>query len=233
VGGQGATAGGGAGGLGQGGRGVGGTAAGGGRGGAGGGPQVCNANNCAMGCCAGTVCVPMPTAKQCGRGGFQCAPCAGCQRCSTAGACQLDPASTWQVQAVSATLDDTTSSGGAWDRRNEPFGGSLPDPFVQLDVQVDQPSVRSLGWTTTLVDTVTPIWNELLHPQNMPIKASDLLPGGQAWQIWVGDEDDNQLGQVMCELDGPLAASDFAAGGFTRTNLDACQSVKIALICVP
>ena len=93
--------------------------------------------------------------------------------------------------------------------------------------------VKSLGWTTTLVDTVTPVWNELLHPQNMPLKASDLLPGGQTWQIWVGDEDADQQGQVMCEIDGPLAASDFAAGGFTRTNLDSCQSVKIALVCVP
>jgi hypothetical protein len=138
---------------------------------------------------------------------------------------------------VSAALDKVDASGGSWDRRKEPLGGPLPDPFVQLDLQLDlqldQPMVKSLGWTTTVVDTVTPVWNELLHPQNMPLEASQLLPGGQTWQIWVGDEDADQLGQVMCEIDGPLAASDFAAGGFTRTNLDACQSVTIALTCVP
>jgi hypothetical protein len=206
------------GGSGQGAGGAGGTAA-----------AVCDAKNCATGCCAGSICIPMPTATQCGHGGAACQACASCQRCSSAGACELDPMSHWQMTAVSAVLAKKTPGGRDWDPNGEPFGGPLPDPFAQFEMPVG----TAIGWTSTLIDTTTPMWNELLVPTGTAVQASDLLQGGMPWQIWIGDEDANQQGQVMCEINGPIATAAFNVGGFSRTNIGSCLSVQIALMCVP
>lgn len=210
--------------------GVGGTA-GAGVGGGGGRPSAgCDPTNCTSGCCAGAVCVPSPSAQQCGRGGMSCQTCLACQRCSALGACELDPASHWQMSAVSAALAKREPDGVTlWDEPGEVFGGSAPDPFAQFEMPTGSP----IGATTTIVDTTAPTWNQLLEPGGTTLQASDLLPGGQVWQIWIGDDDGNNLGEVMCELNGPIDAAAFAAGGFTRTNLMSCSSVTIQLTCHP
>jgi len=129
--------------------------------------------------------------------------------------------------AVSATLAPTYSDGSAWDAPGEPFGGALPDPFADFEMPVD----NSLGYTDVLTDTLTPAWNQPVIPATSAVRASDLLPGGQAWDLWVGDEDANHYADVMCELDGPLTLADLQAGGFTRTNVDSCLSVTVRLTC--
>lgn len=177
----------------------------------------------------GTTCVPVPTAKQCGTAGMACQSCGACRRCSTAGACELDPASHWQMSAVSAQVKPTFPDGSAWDINRQPFGGKQPDPFAQFEMPIGS----AIGWTSTLVDTTMPVWNEQLHPTGTALIARDLLPGGQAWQIWVGDEDANGQGEVICELNGPITPADFLAGGFTRSNVESCISVQIALACLP
>lgn len=204
---------------------------GGGGGAAGGATAVgCDAKSCPNGCCSGRVCVQAPTARLCGRGGGTCQACGGCQRCSPGGACELDPQSHWQMTAVSAMVNPHAPNfNGQWDPMGQKSGGPLPDPFAQFEMPVGNP----IGWTSTLIDTTAPMWAEPLVPPGTAVPAGDLLPGGMQWQIWLGDEDANQQADVICELNGPITAADFAAGGFTRMNVGSCSSVKIGLMCVP
>jgi len=206
--------------------GVGGRAAG----GAGGAPSVvaaCNAATCPTGCCDGNRCVSAPSTQQCGLAGAACQTCAACQRCSTSGACELDPQSRWQMFAVSATLAPLYSDGSAWDGTRDLYGGALPDPFVQFEMPVG----NALGYTDTIVDSVAPIWNQAVIPSSAAVRASDLLPGGTAWSLWVGDDDGNTYAELMCEMTGPLSTADFAAGAFGRSGLDGCLTVSMRLVC--
>jgi hypothetical protein len=200
----------------------------------------CGPSSCASGCCAGTVCVPSPTAAQCGHGGMACQTCDACERCSTAGSCELDPSSHWEMSATSASLNKIdpwdTFPATAWDLPNEQFGGSRPDPFVQLEM----PSNSPIGVTATIIDNLTPNWagltpatGSLLQPAGTTLRAADLLPGGQPWLVWVGDDDGANLGELMCEIDGPIDAAAFKAGGFTRSNVASCLSLSIKLACKP
>jgi hypothetical protein len=200
---------------------------------------TCNSMTCPDGCCAGNACVTKLSAQQCGRG-QACQPCAGCERCSTAGACELDPASQWDLIAASAVLnrnDPYYASGtGPWDLTGEQFGGARPDPFCQLDMPVGTP----IYGTTSLIDNLAPAWNQPLNAPGTTLTASDLLPGGLDWQIWVGDDDGGGVGEVMCEINAPIAAADFKAGGFMRTNVGSqfssapsCTSVTFKLTCHP
>jgi hypothetical protein len=233
--------------------GAGGTAVGsGGQNGVGGGPAGsggspiagCDAVSCANGCCAGTVCVTSRSAQQCGPGGQACQSCGACQRCSATGACEIDPNSHWAMAAASAVLSaidpNDVAPATAWDLPGEKFGGSRPDPFCQLEM----PPSSGVGVTATINDSLTPNWGGLttpaaamLHPAGTTLRAGDLLPGGMPWLIWVGDDDGvvsgQSVGELMCELDGPIDAAAFQAGGFTRTNLGACASVTIKLSCQP
>lgn len=169
----------------------------------------------------------MPSAPQCGLGGAACQTCAACQRCSTSGACELDPQSRWEMFAVSASLAPAYSDGSAWDGPRDLYGGALPDPFAQFEMPVD----NALGWTDTIVDTLSPMWNQAVIPASAAVRASDLLPGGRSWDLWIGDEDADNYAELMCEITGPLTAADFAAGGFGRTGVDGCLTVSMRLVC--
>ncbi|MES1165328.1 MAG: hypothetical protein ABUR63_06215 [Verrucomicrobiota bacterium] len=220
------------GGAATGGRGTGGAATGGantGGMGTGGATPFCGPATCANGCCAGTVCVTNLSAQQCGHGGGACALCGGCLRCSTTGTCEVDPMSRWDLTAVSAVINPLFPDGTNWDIGNERLAGPLPDPFAQFEMPVDSP----LGATTTLVDTLTPAWNEPIVLGGATLRARDLLPGGQSWLLWLGDEDNGALADVMCEISGPLDQSAFISGGFVRTNLQSCRSVTMKLTCRP
>jgi hypothetical protein len=204
-------------------------------------PLGCSPATCTDGCCAGDQCITQLSAQQCGHSGLACQPCGGCQRCSTTGTCELDPASQWTLTANSAVLNKAdphypNGATGVWDGRSERYGGSLPDPFCQLEVPFGTP----INWTSTIVDTLTPSWNQPLNPAGGTLTAADLLPNGMNWQIWVGDDDGNGFGEVMCEINAPLSPADFLAGGFTRTNVGSsgypqpsCTSVTFTLTCQP
>jgi hypothetical protein len=216
----------------------------GGRGGAGGGPGAgCTPATCTNGCCAGATCITSLSAQQCGHGGGACQPCAPCDRCSVAGTCELDPTSLWDLWAVSAALNPIdpnikAPASTTWDLDSGEVGGTLPDPFVELDI-LAQP-VTTLGHTATIVDALFPNWTglptatqALLNPV-APLTASDLM-GGRQWQIVVGDDDvgvaSATSGETMCQIDGPLVPADFRNGTFTRIGVDSCFSATFRLTC--
>jgi hypothetical protein len=179
-----------------------------------------------------------------GGGATGCNPgCAPCERCTAAGACDIDPNSLWDLTAVSATLnpnDGPAALAAPWDVAGEPLGGALPDPFCQLEI----PSRQSVSHTDTIIDTVTPDWSALtpatgaqLNPAGAPLRAGDFMVGGLSWLLWIGDNDgglgDATLGETMCQINGPLTSADFRAGGWTTTNVESCISAKFKLTCRP
>jgi hypothetical protein len=183
-----------------------------------------------MGCCDGDACVTALTRAHCGNSGSACQPCGDCLRCSARGACEVNPTSTWGMTAVSAVLDATKPNGDPWDSAHDKFGGAGPDPFVQLEI----PNGTPVGFTDTLVDTTTPAWDQPLA-LNGPttFQARDLLAGGPGFRLWVGDEDNDLLSDVMCEIGDPLDPDVFLSGELSVMNLASCQSLVVQLTCQP
>ena len=178
-----------------------------------------------------------------------CMPgCGPCQRCNASHTCEVDPASTWDLSAVSASLNpvdpnvrppDPTN----WDLPSGEVGDVLPDPFVQLDF-LSNPVVPPIGHTAIIIDSTLPNWGALgsataalLNPTGSPVRAGDLMDGGKNWQITVFDDDIDTaagpFGETMCAIKGSLASADFLNGGFTRTNTGACFAIIIKLTCHP
>jgi len=176
-----------------------------------------------------------------------CMPaCGPCQRCSASRTCELDPASTWDLAAVSAAVmpNDPNVSGTMkpWDLPSGEIGGALPDPFVELDFLTN--AILPVGHTMPIIDTLLPNWGALMpptqaliNPPGSPVRASDLLAGGRDWQIVVSDDDidtaTGPFGEEICPVFGPLTPADFLNGGFTRTNVESCFSISIKLTCRP
>jgi hypothetical protein len=175
-----------------------------------------------------------------------CTPaCGPCERCTAAHTCEVDPASLWDLAAVSASLNPIdpfapAASPATWDVAGEPIGGPLPDPFCQLEI----PSKQLVGRTATITDSLAPNWSALapatsaqVNPAGTPLRAGDLMAGGQPWLLWIGDDDVGvegvTLGEMMCQISGPLTTADFHAGGFTRTNVESCFSATFKLTCRP
>jgi hypothetical protein len=201
-------------------------------GGSGGGGHAspCNPDSCPGGCCSGDRCITNLTSERCGSYGRACTACADCLRCSSRGVCEVDPGSTWGLTAVSAVVDPLKPNGDPWDGPRQKFGGSDPDPFVQLEIPVD----NAVGYTSTLFDTTMPEWNEPLTLGKMPgtFHASELLPGGQPFELWVGDED-TPYSDVMCSIKDPFDPDVFLTRELTFTNLRSCQSLVLTLVCNP
>lgn len=176
-------------------------------------------------------------------------PCGPCQRCGASHSCEVDPASTWDVSAIAASInpvDPNVKASNAtkdWDvDTGGEIGGSQPDPFVELDYL--STAVMPIGHTTPITDTLLPNWGALmgpaaalLNPMNAPVHASDLMAGGKSWLITVFDDDVDTavgpFGEIICDINGPLTSADFINGGFTRVNVDSCFSVSIKLTCHP
>ena len=214
-----------------------------GTGAGGSGGSACSAATCPTGCCNGNACVTATNAQSCGHDGGLCQLCGACERCSSAGACELDPASFWDISALSAALNPSDPDAAApqapnWDLPSGDVGGILPDPFVELDILSPAPTV--VGRTVTVVDTVVPVWHMLDPPSaglltgGGPIAASDLLAGSPTWMIRVIDEDSGIPGapasDLMCQFAGPVSVAEFGARGFTR-NGGGCYSLSVQLVC--
>ncbi len=181
-------------------------------------------------------------------GATVCAPaCGPCQRCTASHTCEVDPASTWDLAAISASLKSTdphvqSPDPPNWDLPSGEIGGILPDPFVELDIL--STAITPIGHSAVIVDSLLPNWGALmpptqalLNPMAAPLHASDLMAGGKNWLITVFDDDvdtaSGSFGETMCEVNGPLTSADFVNGGFTRTNVDSCVSISIKLSCHP
>jgi hypothetical protein len=203
---------------------------GGGGSGGGGHASPCNPDSCPEGCCSGDRCITNLTNARCGWLGRACEACADCLRCSSRGVCEVDPGSTWGLTAVSAVLDPLMQNGDPWDGPRQKFGGSGPDSFVQLEIPVDE----AVGYTSTLIDTTMPDWNEPLTLGRGPgtFQAGDVLPGGQMFRLWVGDED-TPYSDPMCVITDPFDPDVFLTRELRFTKLDSCQSLVLSLVCNP
>ena len=204
--------------------------AGGGRGGAGGrggvpGVAACDASNCANGCCMGSMCVTNRTDQRCGNAGAACAPCDPCYQCSNRGVCGLTPGAPWDVICSSATLTPTMpmNANGAWDAGNGV--GALPDPFCQFTR-----NGNAQATTTTLMNTLAPVWDESIAPANLNLTQNFLV--SQAWEVTVIDDDGNNAqSDLACSVAPQLTAADFAAGTVALPPTQRCTSLTIKLVC--
>jgi hypothetical protein len=150
--------------------------------------------SCASGCCSAAGCQAGNTGAACGTGGNACSACGGGQTC-TANKCTLSPTATFDLIAVSAKLPAKNLSGKDWDA----FGG-LPDP---LAVAKSGGVVLQTGSTP---DTLTPLWSELVFPNQTAsaFKASlhiDILDSDVAFNDVIGGCDVALTGS---EFDGAL-----------------------------
>jgi hypothetical protein len=215
--------------------GAGGTAGRAGTGGTGGTGGRCTALNCS-GCCAGTVCVPAPTAQQCGARGAACTACGPCQLCSGAGQCAIDPSSQWTIAAHSARVTLSAPNGGAWDPPRGDLGGAAPDLFCEYENPVNAVTPTTAGVTSTVIDAYSATWDQTITPAGMTVSASTLMAARPAWRIWVGDEDCSTpnnctAGQVACSYQQPIGAATLMSGALSISNLQSCVSLDLQFTC--
>jgi hypothetical protein len=195
----------------------------------------CNPTTCKDGCCSGNSCVKARTAKLCGAMGAACAPCGGCQICSTMGQCKIDTASRWTIVAVSAQLPDRIS-GRNWDRNFGDMGGLQPDPFCEYENPAGQVTTTTAGTTDTLQDTFNPTWNQTITPVGVTVAASTLMSTNPTWQIWVGDDDGCSgiggcLGDVACTIRQAITEAQLTSGQLVVSNHQSCNSVTLKFVC--
>ncbi|HEX4405323.1 MAG TPA: hypothetical protein VH560_10875 [Polyangia bacterium] len=196
-------------------------------------PPPCNANTCKTGCCSQGICITNQSDAHCGANGAACTTCGSCQLCSDAGACTVDPSSTWHVFCGQATIAMSPPGGGTWDPHSASGDGTQPDPFCEFEMPAHQVSATTAAVSATLPDTFTPVWNADITPQKKGIKASDLMSTAKTWRLWVGDADGCCAGQEICELDQPLPAAALLTGQASYQNLMSCLSLSLKFVCEP
>jgi hypothetical protein len=180
------------------------------------------------------VCVA-PSTQQCGRGGVECVACGPCQTCTAAGSCDIDPASTWDIVCVSAKLASTQPNGAAWDPSAPGPNGPLPDPFCQYERVSGLVDPSNAAVTSTITDTLTPMWSQNVTPAANPPTASWLLSSSTGWRLWVGDDDgctaSGCVAQEACEIDGPLPKSALETGTLVIENRASCVQLYVKFNC--
>jgi hypothetical protein len=197
-------------------------------------PPACGAKTCPHGCCdGGGRCVTSRSTSQCGNGGAACAACGRCQLCTDAGACDIDPSSTWKVVCVQATIAMTQPNGSNWDPRMGAGGGTAPDPFCEFEMPAG--SLMDAKVSPTVTDSFSPEWNYDVTPGSQAIKAADLMSTSKTWRLWVGDDDGCNghgcTGQEICSINQPLAASVLKAGQLVAKNVASCESLTVNFVC--
>jgi hypothetical protein len=203
-----------------------------------GGTAPCGPTNCPGGCCDLGRCITARTASRCGTGGGACKACSKCELCTNAGACDIDPGSSWTIVAGQATVATSPDSGPNWDPHGGQIGGIQPDPFCQFEMPTGTVTQEAAGVTDTIIDSFKPVWNQVISPQGKTILASDLMSSSKNWRIWVGDDDgctvrDGCIGTEICEFSQPLTAGVLRAGQVTHENLQSCLSVTVKFVCQP
>jgi len=208
-----------------------------------GGALACGPKTCATGCCDGDRCVTTHTTDKCGANGAACTKCNSCFRCSNAGACEVDPMSTWKIVCVAATLSSTKSNFQSWDQWDQmngpggPIGGGgpgnnstdlLPDPFCQLSVGIGD---NVVGTTAILDNTTTPRWNEAITSALSPLTAGQLTSQSTPWAITVQDDDGKDRPELACRVAPQLTASDFVSTDVTFNNVQSCLTLNLHLTC--
>jgi len=230
--------------------GAGGVSATGGAGGAGGAPAAggaggslplpCGPKTCATGCCDGDRCVTQHANDKCGANGAACAKCNSCFRCGNAGACEVDPMSTWKVVCVSATLASTKSNFQTWDDQFQTGGGPggpgsggpgsvtsyLPDPVCALSTGNNE---KVVGSTVIVDDSTSAKWNETITPS--PLTAAQLMSQSTPWAISVSDDDGRDGTELACRVTPQLTTSDFVSTDVSFTNVQSCLTLNVRVVC--
>lgn len=193
-----------------------------------GGAAACNPSTCPTGCCGanGNCVTTNQNDQRCGTAGAACMPCGTCFQCG-AGACQPRPAARWTMTAGSATVAATKVGNMTWDPMMPPGMGPQPDPFCQLTV-----NGVSAARTTSILNTVSPVWNQPLVPTNMDLTSDFLMAQPARWTLGVFDDDGTQtLFETMCTVTPHLTAADLTAGMVTFPPTQSCTSLSIQLTC--
>ena len=155
--------------------------------------------------------------------------------CSATGACDVDPASTWDIVCGSAVIAPTQPNGATWDPPGLGPNGTNPDPFCQFEMPAGTTNPNQGKSSPTIPDTFTPVWNYDVTPSG-PIKASDLMSTTKTWRLWIGDDDGctarGCFGQEICEIDQPLPADALISGQLTKQHLMSCISMTIKFVCM-
>lgn len=178
-------------------------------------------------CGPGTVCEYGRCVADNGNGGggdgYQ-DPCAyvNCREWETcsAGICNFDTTSQWNVIAASGTVADHDPNGEAWDAL-----GGAPDPYACMTVNGQK------SCTSTKQDTFHPVWNERLFSR----AGAGSLMGGIA--VSYVDEDVSS-NDVICSGTVTVSKQNFNNGALTVNCVDengtpAGSSVTFALEFVP
>jgi hypothetical protein len=187
---------------------------------------TCNATTCPTGCCMGNVCRNGRNDQRCGTAGAACAPCPSCYQCSNTGVCGLDPDAVWDVICSSATISASMPSNvnSAWDTDTTGVG-TLPDPFCQFTRNGDAQMA-----TTTLMNTLAPVWNQSIAPTNVDLTESFLT--SDPWEVTVVDDDFGvTANDLACSIAPQLTAADFAAGTVALPPTRRCTALTIKLVC--
>ncbi len=153
-------------------------------------PQGCSPSTC-DGCCSGDTCLAGDSSAACGAGGVTCSDC-GADHVCTAGACEIDPASTWDLAILWAEVASVDDLGTAWD----PFDG-LPDPYVEAWIG----PVHAV--TSTAHDTLDPTW-QVWVPGVTATMLSSVVVG-----LWDDDADaDDPMGSCAGTANAALFAGE-------------------------
>lgn len=196
--------------------------------GTGGTTNTCNPSTCPNGCCMGTACLTNRNDQHCGTASVACASCAACYQCSDVGVCELDPSANWDIICSSATIVPTKPLNVPWDVAT-PGISPLPDPYCQFTLDG-----ASLARTTTLLNTLTPMWNQSITPTSMDITEDILVSQAGRWQVGVVDEDLGVMpADPVCAAVPRLTPANFAAGMVALPATPNCTSLTIQLVCVP
>lgn len=115
---------------------------------------ACGPDDC-DGCCSGDTCLAGDSAAACGNGGDQCNDCGVGFECEV-GSCEIVPGSRWDLTVLSAQVSDKNTEGKSWDV----FNGK-PDVFAGVVVGSEPDEINAR--TSTLDNTFTPVWNQMIR----------------------------------------------------------------------
>jgi len=121
-------------------------------------PEVCSLQSCATGCCSGTTCESGNEVEACGGASTACVNCnaRGTYGVCTNQVCDVDEASRWDLLILDASLPIHNLENQNWDP------GGLPDAHVTVMIETATPGTFTTRDTTTVNDSITPKWNELV-----------------------------------------------------------------------
>jgi hypothetical protein len=153
------------------------------------------------GCCVGESCQGGTTASACGSDGETCATCPTHYRCGATRACEVDPASLWDVVAVDAQIPALDPNGKTWD----PYVYTEPDAYAVITTYVS--GAKHLeGKSAVVDDSFAPAWNAVVLAG---VTAGEILAGGLGFALY--DSDTGTSDDYIDSCSGFVPESDFDA----------------------